>query len=190
MLRNLFLYGNLAKKFGKKHMLDVASVGEALRAMEANKPGFLKSIKRDGHYEVVKGDTLNDEHLSEKQLTMQYGNDDFHISPVIEGSKNWMGPIMTVIGAALLVTAYFFPPAAPYLVPLGVSLMLGGIGIMLTPTPPMDDYSQRERPEERASFYFGGPTNTMEQGGSMALLYGRMIIGSTVVSAGIKVEAL
>lgn len=190
MIRNIFLYGSLGRKFGRKHILDVASVSESLRAMEANHKGFLKSIKKEGRYEIVKGDTLNDEHLCEKQLTMQYGKDDFHISPVIEGSKNIIGPIMTVIGAALLVTAYFFPPAAPYLVPLGVSLMVGGVGIMMTPTPPTNDYSQREKPEERASFYFGGPTNTTEQGGSMALIYGRMIVGSTVVSAGIKVEAL
>lgn len=186
MLRNLFLYGSLAKKFGKKHTLDIQSVSEGLHAMNANRPGFLKSIKKDGRYEVVKGDTLNDEHLGEKQLTMQYGKGDFHIAPVIEGSKS--GLFASIIGIVLIVAGVYFQQ--PYLVSTGLALAVGGVGMMLTPTPTISDYGQREKPEERPSFYFSGPTNTMEQGGSMPLIYGRMVIGSTVVSAGIKVEAI
>lgn len=190
MLRDIYLYGDLKEKYGRKHKLDVSSISEALRAIDANRPGFLKSIKRDGHYEVVRGKNLNSEHLNEKQLNINYGKGNFHISPVVEGSGNDGGIIMTVIGAALLVVAYFFPVTAPYLVPLGISLMFGGIGQMLSKTPSEDDYGDREKPDERASFYFNGPTNTMEQGGVLPLVYGRMIVGSTVISAGIKVESI
>lgn len=192
MLRNIHLYGDLAEKFGKKHRLDVASIGEALHALEANFKGFLKSIKRDGHYEVVRGETLNDEHLGEKQLTMQYKKGDFHLSPVVEGSKSGgiMGIVMTIIGIVLIVVGIYVPAFAHILIPMGISLILGGVGMMMTPTPSMSDYSQREKPEARHSFYFSGPTNCMEQGGSMPLVYGRMTIGATVVSAGIQVESV
>lgn len=190
MLKTVHLYGDLAEKYGDKHKLDVKSVGEAMRALEANHNGFLKSIKRDGYYEVVRGETLNDEHLDEKTLGMTFGKGDFHISPMVEGSggKNG-GIIMAVIGVALLVVAYFVPVLASYLVPLGISLIIGGVGQMLAGTPSVgvNDYGSQESPEERSSFYFSGPTNTMEQGGVLPLVYGRMTLGSTVVSAGIKI---
>lgn len=189
-MRVVHLYGDLAEKYGSKHRLNVASIGEAIRALEANYKGFRETIRKKGKYEVVRGDTLKDEHLSEETARMNYGKGDFHIAPVVEGAGESGGIIMTIIGVALLVIAFFIPVTAPYLVPLGIGLIAGGVSIMLTPTPNNDDYGEQEDPAERNSFYFDGPTNTMEQGGVIPLVYGRMVVGSTVVSAGIKVESI
>lgn len=190
MLRTIHLYGALAEKYGDKHRLDVKSISEVMRAMEANNPGFLKNIGRETKYEVVRGSSLKGEHIYGKRIWMQYGKGDFHIAPIIEGSGgDTMQWIFVVLGAALIIAGAYTDN--PCMISLGVSLMFSGVSMMLSSNPSSsDDYGNQESPEERASFYFSGPTNTMEQGGVLPLVYGRMIIGSTVVSAGIKVESI
>jgi predicted phage tail protein len=59
---------------------------------------------------------------------------------------------------------------------------------MLSPTPQTDSYSDRERPGERPSFLFDGPTNTSTQGLPVPLIYGRMRVGSIVVSADLSAD--
>lgn len=64
---------------------------------------------------------------------------------------------------------------------LGMSLAMAGITEMLTPK----GLSARDRPKNGASYTFNGPVNTTAQGNPVPLGYGRMIIGSAVISAGI-----
>lgn len=168
MLKNIFLYGNLREKYGEKLCLDVNSVGEALRAIDANRPGFLIDLKQNQKYEVVRGESLTKgEHLEcYDQLIMHYGKGDFHIAPATEGSLE------------------------PFTIFLIVMVLLMAVAFVLMSPAAIDDYGDREDPNERRSFHFGGPTNTTEQGGVLPLVYGRMIVGSTVVSAGINVESI
>jgi len=66
--------------------------------------------------------------------------------------------------------------------------MLSGVAMMLTPVPGTPEYSEREKPDERQSFLFDGPVNTNEQGGAIPIAYGRVLMGSTVVSTALDVE--
>lgn len=185
MKRTVHLYGHLSK-FIDKIKLDVNSVGEAIRALEANFPGFIGEIKRDKKYRVVVGKDLKSGHpLDDTTVFMEFKKGDIFIMPIIAGSG---GFLRAVFGGVLIVASYIFPAAAPILKPLGVSLLLGGIAEMLTPTPTFQDYANREPPEERPSFLFTGPVNVVEQGGPVPVVYGQMIIGSTVVSAALDTE--
>jgi len=65
---------------------------------------------------------------------------------------------------------------------------LDSLTSMLSPTPQTDSYSDRERPGERPSFLFDGPTNTSTQGLPVPLIYGRMRVGSIVVSADLSAD--
>ena len=56
MLRKVHLLGEMGEKYGKEFKFVVTSVGEAIRALNANFPGFSKDIKKDGHYNVCVGD--------------------------------------------------------------------------------------------------------------------------------------
>ncbi|AHC48245.1 Phage tail assembly protein I [Achromobacter xylosoxidans NBRC 15126 = ATCC 27061] len=69
---------------------------------------------------------------------------------------------------------------------MGVSLALGGVVQMLSPQ--QRALSAADRPENGASYNFNGPVNTSAQGNPVPVLYGRMIIGSATVSAGIFSE--
>lgn len=72
---------------------------------------------------------------------------------------------------------------------MGAMMALGGISQLITPTPkiqnPAQAYGQMEAPAARPSFIYGGPANTMEQGGPVPIIYGRMRVGSTLMSASI-----
>jgi hypothetical protein len=72
----------------------------------------------------------------------------------------------------------------------GVSLVLGGIAQLISPSP---TFSAMERGKEAArleSFTFSGITNTVQQGMPVPICYGRAYIGSAVISSGLDVDQL
>ena len=69
---------------------------------------------------------------------------------------------------------------------VGTSLVIAGASQMLTPTPP----TPPEAPENKPSYVFNGAVNTTAQGYPVPIGYGRMIVGSAVISAGIVAEEL
>ena len=66
---------------------------------------------------------------------------------------------------------------------LGASLMLGGVSQMLFPLPKQKDFNNEEDP--RISFGFSGVQNVIRAGTSIPLVYGEIITGSVVISAGV-----
>lgn len=206
MLRDIYLYGDLADKFGSHHRYAAKSIPEAMWAIHANSDWkFFQAIKRDGRYHVVHGPSLESDEstfLGEKQLIMQFGPGTFHIAPVIEGSGG--GGIgkaigMVVLGVALMATGIgfgFLGTAGSFLsiswggiAAIGTVLALSGVSQMLTPTPEITSYDNViESEKHRKSWIFNGPRNSIEQGGCIPVVFGRHWVGSTVVSAGIEVK--
>jgi len=198
MLRTIYFYGNLAEKYGKSFKFDVISVGEAFRAMECNFPGFRNDIRRDEEYYVVNGDDLIEENaMSNDTVMMEYKTGDFHICPVVGGDKSMWGNIATmVLGVILMVASYWVPPAgalgyglitSAVVFNVGLALFATGIMGIISPPPRIGDYGIQEKPEERPSFIFDGPVNTINQGGPVPLVYGHVIVGSTLVSSSLEV---
>ena len=66
---------------------------------------------------------------------------------------------------------------------MGVGMVASGIVQMLAPQP--KGISARNSPNNSVSYTFNGPVNTTAQGDPVPLGYGRMIVGSAVISAGI-----
>lgn len=168
MLRNIYLYGNLEEKYGHHHRLDVDNVGEAIRALETNRPGFLDTFKSNKCYIIMRGSFDTSNCLSKTTLNINLGKQDLHISPVLEGD-------------AITLVAF--------LVYMLIVLVVCYVACLLLAPDPPADYDDSEL-NSKKSFLFSGPTNTMEQGGAIPLVYGRMIIGSTVVSAGVRIESM
>ena len=191
-MKDIYLYGFLGKEFGKKHTLAVSSVAEAVRALCAIYPDFKKSL-RSGQYKIRTGKT----YLQDPDETLLSHTGNYHIVPVVEGAKK--GGIFGIILGVVMIAAAFYTGGASIaawsamqtsMAMMGAAMVLGGIATMMTPVPQMTDYSQREKPDERPSYLFNGPVNTVEQGGCNNLIYGRMITGSTVLAAEIDVEQL
>lgn len=68
----------------------------------------------------------------------------------------------------------------------GAAMMLGGVVQMLSPQP--SGIASKQSADNRASYAFGGVTNTAAQGYPVPLLYGKRLIGGAIISAGIYVE--
>jgi len=206
-VKTIILEGALGEKFGSRWELDVRSPTEALRAIEANRPGFFRHLVASDEQGVSYAVLLTTEDqgiecLAESQLRSPFGNETLRIVPMITGAKSsgarafeyatgWFGASrpgggQTVLGVALLVVSYFVPWLAPYFVPLGLALIAGGVSKMLTKHPQTDQSTA----DGLTSYYFSGAQNTAAQGAAVPVGYGRLIVGSVVVSAGVVSDNL
>ncbi|MDX7992218.1 tail assembly protein [Xenorhabdus littoralis] len=185
-LRTIRLYGILGTRFGRVHQLAVSTPQEAIRALSVLIDGFerfLLMAKEQGLTFAVFNGKRN---LQRDELTFPV-EDNIRIAPMIIGSKN-AGIFQTILGAVMVVAGAFLwatPFGAP-MVMSGVGMMLGGVVQMLSPMP--GGLARREDPDNKPSYAFGGPVNTVAQGNPVPIGYGRRRIGGAIISAGIYAE--
>jgi predicted phage tail protein len=185
-MREIRLYGKLAKFIGKRvFRADVANAAEAVRFLLANFPQAEKHMA-DQHYRV----SLGERDLELDEIHHPAGQQVIKIVPVVAGA-GFVGRIL--LGAALIVGAFFTGGATLYglsvastLFGVGASLVLGGVAQLLTPIPAtptgMDSNS-----DPRKSYSFSSVQNTSRQGTPVPVVYGEVIVGSVVISAGIDI---
>jgi len=197
-IRSVRLYGWLGAEFGRVHRLAVRNTAEAVRALCVVLPGFEKALADSEARGVRYACFLGKRNIGTDDLHQPCGDDAIRIAPVPAGAKNG-GLFQVVLGAALIVASFYFPPAAgfaalgtqgaivaPMMLGMGVSLAMGGVAQLLSPQ--QRGLSTRDSPDNGASYNFNGPVNTSAQGIPVPVLYGRMIVGSAVISAGIYAE--
>ena len=198
MLRKIKLYGELAKFLGQKTFeAEVHSAAQAIKFLVVNFPQLEKHMA-DRYYKVA----VDSWELEEKELHYPNGQEDIKIIPIVGGAGGrGLGKIL--LGAALIGAAGAFTPlstsaffkgaavegsfaGAGYLtkaaVSIGGALVLGGIGDMLTPVPTISEQEQ----DPRLSFNFSGIQNTSRAGVAVPVIYGEVLTGSVVISAGIE----
>lgn len=182
MLREVKLYGFLGKRFGKVHRFDIERPLDAIRALKANFKGFEAAFVK-GKYQLVIGNSAVQEVID---LVLQ-GVGAIKIIPVVSGAGSGLGRV--IVGAALIAFAYYDPlrlaSGSMWLstsMGMGVSLALGGISELLFPPP-----AQATR---GTNYAFGGPLNTSDQGNPVPLLYGRLIVGSQVISSAFSTDQI
>lgn len=188
MLRKIKLYGKLAKFIGKRVLYaDVASTAEAVRFLLANWPQ-LEGHMSNQHYRVSVGDY----ELTEDELGHPIGQQEIKFVPVVSGAGA-TGRI--IAGIALIALASFVTfgilggaiPAGAInaaVFGVGVSLVIGGVAELLTPTPRVPQGPDTQD-DPRKSYSFSSIQNTSRQGTPVPIVYGRCIVGSVVISGGI-----
>lgn len=174
------LHGDLAKEFGKVWHLNISSPQEAVAAIEANTGKFVRKIKELSDKGMFFRVRSKHHDYSADDLSMNLGSvSRVDIIPVIVGSS---AGVRFVIGAALVATSIIFPsPYSPHIFTTGVSLMLGSVVEWLTPMPKKDNVASDKR-----SWTINGPTDTADQGSPVPVIYGEVLTGAYVVSAGIS----
>ena len=70
---------------------------------------------------------------------------------------------------------------------IGWSLVLGGVAQLLFKPPELQN---SDRTENQPSFAFNGAVNTVAQGNPVPVGYGRLIVGSQVISLGLHPDAM
>ncbi len=195
-LRTIKLSGFLGKKFGRVHRLAVDSPAEAIRALSVIKAGFrefLENSHKNGvaYRFLIGGEALERSELKESLHMTHSMSTTFELVPVINGAKSSLGQILlgvTLIAASLFMPVTLFGSASlatnvgNALFGIGVSLVLGGVAQLLAPKVKAEN---KEAVENKPSYMMNGAVNTIAQGNPAPLSYGRMRVGSQVVSAGI-----
>ncbi len=194
MLRKVKLYGELADFIGHKELDAVInSTADAISFLIHNFPK-LEAHMADRYYQVLVGDY----DIDETEIHDPIGQSDISIVPVITGAGGrGLGKILlgaVLIGGAFafggltfaggfgksLAAAGGFTKAA---FGIGASLVISGVSDMLFPLPEPKDFTNEEDP--RISFSFSGVQNTSRAGTSHPIVYGEIVTGSVVISAGI-----
>lgn len=193
MKKKITLLGELGEKFGRTHFFSVRTVGETIRALSANFPGFEKYLARSTEdnvgYQVLLGDKETE---TNEELLYPLGKiDTITIAPVIAGS----GAVLRIVLGVVLIAAGAIisapglgssPEFGGPLIGLGISLIVGGVVQLLTPVPKID--GPQEKDANKPSYFFNGPINTTAMGQPIPIFYGEGIVGGAIASAGISVE--
>lgn len=190
-MKTIHLHGFLAEKFGGPYTLDVSTPKEAVQALSVQLPGFRETIRK-GNWHLVRGALDGRDEVDEAGVDLSLGKQsELHIIPAIEGANS--GWTNIIIGIILIVVGYFTfgsttgPGMA--MIAAGAGLAVGGIVQLTTKMPGVDD-STKGSTEDRASYLFNGPTNQSTQGVAVPRGYGRLKVGSIVVSAGLFAEQM
>ena len=201
MLRKVKMYGELAEFVGHKELEAVVkNPAEAVRFLVTNFPK-LEAYMANKYYQVLVGK----DDVDKEDLHNPIGQDDIHIVPVITGAGGNSPFGRILLGAALIGASFLFPGAGLFgttsfsgaaagagiatkigtaLSAIGAGLVLNGVSEMLFPIPKPD------MPEDdpRISFSFSGVQNTSRAGTAHPIVYGEVVTGSVVISAGIDTD--
>lgn len=190
-MRTVLLSGSLAKLFGREHRVTTSGGFRDVMGYFKQFPGFerymVESADKGLRFAVFSGKR----NIAEEEIQKPLGKEVIRIAPVLTGSKR-AGGLQTIVGAVLMAVAYFNPfgfltgPAASMLMLAGASMAAGGVMQMLSPPP--KGLGSQDSPDNRPSYSFNGPVNTNAQGNPVGLLYGQLITGSSVISAGIYAQ--
>jgi predicted phage tail protein len=169
-------YGELRRLYGVSWTLDVHSPAEAIHALCVQLRGLRQYfVDHATDRFLVRG---NHDYIAE-DIHYPQSTGTLKIVPVVEGS----GAIGRIVaGAVLAVAGFFIPGVGTAVTMLGVSLMLGGLAQMIAPRA--KGTATPESADNTPSLAFNGAVNTMGQGGPVPLGYGRMIVGSQIISVG------
>jgi|9_EtaG_2_1085328.scaffolds.fasta_scaffold14968_1 predicted phage tail protein len=140
----------------------------------------------------------------------------FSITPVLMGAGGGVGQILAGVG--LVAAAIILGPAAGGFLGLGaglggatgagaaismgliggaaasaigfvgVSLIIGGVAQLISPTPQPPGLAERNEATRLESNSFSGIVNTTRQGVPVPIAYGRVFVGAAVISAGLDVD--
>ena len=190
------VYGALRKRLGQcRFEFDVATPAQAIKALCVNFPGlekwFIDSEKDGVGYRVaVSKEKVTEQDVS--SLLMPFSDKEvFSITPVVAGAGRGTGQILAGVALVALTLVPGGLPIAGTLATkiglLGGSLILSGIATAISPQPDMGLERGREA-AKLESFVFNNVVNTSKQGLPVPIAYGRVFVGSAVLSSGLDVD--
>jgi predicted phage tail protein len=210
MLRDVYLYGEAGRRYGRHFRISVDTPHEAIRALCVLRPG-LEPVIRRGQWRLIVGNPRI--RNSVDAMFMALGSQPLHIVPAtrpaggdgigkaIAGVVMVGATILTAGAAAPLGAGFLASMAAPAflgmsygsLALMGASVALGGLATMLSPKPQQQQATSTQstdmaRVEDRPSFLFNGVVNNTQQGGPVPLVFGRHMVGSVVISGSLNAE--
>lgn len=189
------LSGSLAQRFFRQRqfLLETGTAQEAFSALKHTVDGFEEFIRDQARRGMRYAIFRNRENVGEDRLTMS-GTTEIRIVPVIAGSKNG-GVLQTIVGVVLIVagaviSAFGGAAVGAPMMQIGIAMTIGGVLQMLSPTPKTPSQQDQAVTENKPSYLFNGAFNSTQQGLPVPIVYGQMLVGSSVIAVGTWAEAL
>lgn len=211
----IVLHGRLRKKFGKEFTIGASTPARAIQILCILITDFRGELEK-GQYRVIRGSLKKGAALSAPALHMRLPPDGtVHLMPVAAGGKN-AGVGKILVGVVLVAAAIALPELAPAyfgaasaatattaavaggtiavastvagvsvlsgLALFGGAMIIGGLASIL---------AKDLRPQQQlgSSFLLSGALNVASAGGPVPVIYGRMRVGSVVISLGYEAAA-
>lgn len=188
MLTKVYLEGPLGKQFGREWELAADTPNEALRLINANVGNLFSWIKQNLRiYEryrvVVKRRGGKHEALDSESYALAHDVESIRFIPLIAGAG---GIVKAVIGVVLIVAGTYLQ--MPLLTKIGWSMLISGVieALIMPNTGRKKDNSGGST----NSHFFDGPVNTEGQGRAVPVIYGRVLVGSQVISAKLSIDEI
>ena len=207
------VYGALRKRLGQcRFEFDVNTPAQAIKALCVNFPGLERWLIDSEQNGVGYRVAISKEKITEENVDPLFlpfsDREVFSITPVVAGAGRGTGAILAGIGlvALAIVTqggslalglggfgaasgvgfgaAAFGTKLAIVAGNIGIGLTLLGIAQAISPQTADDD----KKPIELQSFSSSNVVNTSRQGLPVPIAYGRVWIGSAVISSGLDVD--
>ena len=212
MQHKILLLDELGDKWGKTHIYhDLRTPADAIRLLCINYPDFAKHLATSHEQGIFYQVTQANCELNIEDLFLPLGKNDLVITPVISGSGSTFNFIVGIgltfftggIGGAIGTFGLGAGEIAvsTVLKNIGKFLLLASVSDMLAPQPPAFDASfdvgrggflggpkALERGADgQQSYAYRGASNTVGIGATIPVAYGKVLIGSHLISTDIDV---
>jgi predicted phage tail protein len=198
-MTKIHIKGVLGKKFGSLFKISISNPISALRAIDANRNGFINELfnlskKNINYHMICDSEFINysDQLLERKNIKNIY------ILPAIVGSGEFIaaGVGLTAVNAAGVVTLTVAGKIVAFLantlistaISLGISFLMNSINKQAT--PPQQNISVGGATSiieaKGRSYIFSNNINSAQQGSAIPVGFGKMKVSSQVASASIK----
>lgn len=196
-------HGDLASIFNSEWRLDVASVSEAINAINILTDHKLNNYlsrkdKLNAKYRIlINGkdfrspvsnlDASNVEMVNQTNLVYKIDNlETIDIVPFIDNNDSkTIGALFVVAGVILIIVG--LATGLPFIAVAGLALVMGGVAALLARPPEFLTFRNVDK-FGNESYLFGGPTNVIGEGGPVPIGYGSLIVGSQVITSAYTIE--
>lgn len=194
-MKTIKVYGALRKRLGRcRFEFEASTPAQAIKALCVNFPGLDKWLidsEKDGiGYRV----SISKEKITENNLAPMFmpfsDREVFSITPVVAGAGRGIGSILAGIAlVGLTLIPGGLPIAGTLATKIGLfggALILKGIATAISPQPDLN--STLDEAVQLESFSFSNVVNTSRQGLPVPIAYGRVFVGSAIISSGTDVD--
>lgn len=189
-MKTIKLFGDL-QQFKAEWSLNVKTVAEAMRAIEANRPGFIAYADQDD-YVLVLVDQDNPDAI--RQVTQHnalapWANEELWVIPRPRGEVVAAGAAIVVAGYSIAVGSAIAAFALAVVLNIVIAVAISFIAQLISGTNKGVEPAETEPYESKPSYLMNGVVNTTRQGHRIPLLYGGpLLVGSMVLSADIHTK--
>ncbi len=202
MMRNIYLQGELAEKFGSKFRMHADTTQEIIKCINANRPEFKNYLVECDKNDIGFTVEYQNKKIVDEDLLVPLEEGDVTIAIVPAGSKSGLGKILAavflafvvlpMIGAAAIGGAGGLLPGAQLtfgeamiagfatmggkaVAMLAVNLAMTGVNQIMAPDPSVDTDS----PE---NYSFNGGSQNIKSGDPIPILYGELRVPGRPIS--------